>query len=185
MVAPTKPRRAARPRPTGDGGCGPCAARRCQIHLNLVTTQTVTSPWDKKPRKIMKKLDCSVPNLVYYLVCFNCPSGVTPHYTGSTVKFPARWSAHKGDLIRGRGKCCGFCEHWKVHHSHDYTDLSHVRIHFLDSCVDPGSAADFYPLLRNLEERWMVQMGSLGALDPVQGCNKKDDAKAKARTRGN
>ena len=56
---------------------------------------------------------------------------------------------------------------------------------FFDSCVDPGNAEDFYPLLRNLEERWMVQLGSLGALDPVQGCNKKDDAKAKARTRGN
>ena len=122
---------------------------------------------------------------MYYLVCYNCPSGVTPHYTGSAVKYPARWSAHKADLIRGRGKDCGFCEHWKVHHSHDYSDLSHVKIHFLDTCVDPGSATDFYPLLRNLEERWMVQMGSLGALDPVQGCNKKDDAKAKARTRGN
>ena len=106
---------------------------------------------------------------------------VLPHITRGPPRNSQLWSAHKGDLIRGRGKCCGFCEHWKVHHSHDYTDLSHVRIHFLDSCVDPGSAADFYPLLRNLEERWMVQMGCLD----VQGCNKKDDAKAKAGTRGN
>ena len=31
-----------------------------------------------------------------------------------------------------------------------------------------------------LGNRWMVDMGSLGTLDPVQGCNKKDDAAAKA-----
>ena len=52
MIAPTTPRRAARPRPAGDGGCGPCTAHRCQIYLNLVTTQNVISPWDNKPRKI-------------------------------------------------------------------------------------------------------------------------------------
>ena len=41
-----------------------------------------------------------------------------------------------------------------------------------------------YPALRHLEEQWMVQMGSLGALDPVQGWNKRDDAKAGARSWG-
>ena len=92
--------------------------------------------------------------------------------------------SHKANLIHGRGKDCGFSEHWTGKFT-TASDLSHVKIYFLDSCVDPGSAAEFYPLLRNLEERYMIQMGSLGALDPVQGCNKKDDAKAKARTRGN
>ena len=45
---------------------------------------------------------------------------------------------------------------------------------------DPGSRADGYPVLRHLEDQWMVQMGSLGTLDPYQGCNKKDDARADA-----
>ena len=124
----------------------------------------------------------NIINLIYnvYSACLNSDFFWYPLH-----KDQYSLQAHKADLIRGRGKDCGFCENWKVHHNQDYSDLSHVKIHFLDSCVDPGSAADFYPLLRNLEEKWMIQMGSLGALDPVQGCNKKDDAKAKARTRGN
>ena len=108
MIAPTTPRRTARPRPASDGGgCGPCASQRCQIHLNLVTTSTVKSPWDKRHRKIMKTLHCRKPNLVYYLICIDCPSGVTPHYTGSSVSYPGRWSKHKNDMIKVVGKCCG------------------------------------------------------------------------------
>ena len=87
-------------------------------------------------------------------------------------------------MTRGTGKCCGFCAHWKLHHSHNYQDISKVQIYFLDSCEEPGSKEDGYPALRHLEEQWMVQMGSLGALDPVQGWNKRDDAKAGARAWG-
>ena len=36
-------------------------------------------------------------------------------------------------------------------------------------------------IIEKLEEKWMVTMGSLTALDVTQGCSKKDDAKAKAR----
>ena len=60
-----------------------------------------------------------------------------------------------------------------------------VQIFFLDSCEDPGPADQDYPLLRKLEEKWMVTLGSLASLDPKQGWNKRDDAKAKAwRTGG-
>ena len=128
----------------------------------------------------IKNLHCRKPNLVYYLICENCPSGVTPHYTGSSVGFPARFSKHKNDMIKGVGKCCGFCAHWKTHHKNNYSDLSHLKIYFLDSCENPGSKEEGYPVLRHLEDQWMVQMGSLGAIDPHQGCNKKDDAKADA-----
>ena len=56
---------------------------------------------------------------------------------------------------------------------------------FIYSCEDPGPADQDYPILRKLEEKWMINMGSLAALDPQQGCNKRDDAKAKAwRTGG-
>ena len=58
------------------------------------------------------------------------------------------------------------------------------QIYFLDFCEEAGSKEDGYPALRHLEEQWMVQMGSLGALDPVQGWNKRDDAKASARNWG-
>ena len=127
----------------------------------------------------MKNLSCKMP-LVYYLLCSDCPSGVTPHYTGSSVNFPVRWSKHKRDLLQGKGEDCGFCQHWKLHHKNNFSDLSHVKIYFLDTCDDPGTKADGYQALRNLEDQWMVQMGSLATLDPDQGCNKKDEAKANA-----
>ena len=87
-------------------------------------------------------------------------------------------------MTRGTGKCCGFCAHWKLHHKNNYKDISKVQIYFLDVGEEAGSKVDGYPALRRLEEQWMVQMGSLGALDPVQGWNKRDDAKASARNRG-
>ena len=65
------------------------------------------------------------------------------------------------------------------YHKDNLQDLSCIQIYFLDSCEDPGSAEEDYPLLRKLEEKHMVNMGSLASLDPVQGCNKRDDARAK------
>ena len=87
-------------------------------------------------------------------------------------------------MMRGIGKDCGFCEHWARHHKNNLTDMSNIEIYLLDFCEDPGRKEDDFPHLKRLEERWMVSLGSLGSLDPVQGCNKRDDAKAKARWSG-
>ena len=52
-----------------------------------------------------------------------------------------------------------------------------IKIHLIqNACDDPGSKTDAYPVLRHLEDQWMVQMDSLATLDPNQGCKKKDDA---------
>ena len=111
--------------------------------------------------------------------------GLTPHYTGSSVNFRgSRWSKHKNDMIHGIGKDCHFCEHWAIYHKNDLQDLSCVEIYFLDSIEDPGPAKDDYPKLRKLEEKWMVNLGSLATLDPAQGCNRRDDAKAKSFRQG-
>ena len=60
-----------------------------------------------------------------------------------------------------------------------------LRVYFLlDSVVDPGRKQDDYPHLKRLEEVWMVTLGSLGTMDPAQGCNKRDDAKAGTKTLG-
>ena len=83
-------------------------------------------------------------------------------------------------MKKGKGDCCGFCEHWKLHHKNNFSDLSNVKIYFLDTTDEPGTQEDGYQAMRTLEDQWMVQMGSLGALDSNQGCNKKDDAKANA-----
>ena len=186
MVAPTVPRRVPRPRPgsgSDTGGCGPCDANRCQIHRNLVTSTSVISPWDGRSKKIHKTLNCKTQNLVYYLKCTRCPMGpnLTPHYVGSSVNFRgSRWSKHKNAMLKGDGSDCHFCEHWAIYHKNDLQDLSCIQIYFLDSCEDPGPAEEDYPLLRKLEEKHMVNMGSLASLDPIQGCNKRDDAKAKS-----
>ena len=127
-----------------------------------------------------KQLNCSTPNLVYYLKCGQCPCPGIPHYTGSTVDFKARWRSHKSDMTRLAGRCCNFCEHWSRHHSGAPNDLGGVQIFFLDSVEDPGPKAEGYPKLRQLESKWMVDLGSLGSLDPLQGCNRKDDAAARA-----
>ena len=63
-----------------------------------------------------------------------------------------------------------------------YKDFSSVKIYFLDTCDNPGDLANDYAGLRKVEEKWMVNMGSLCTMDHQQGVNKKDDAKA--RTRG-
>ena len=185
LVAPTRPRRQPRP-PRGDGGCRPCPSNRDQIHAWLVTTNRVKSPWDGRIHKIYKVLTCITPNLIYYLVCTDCPGrpGVTPHYTGSSVCVKRRISAHKSDMSRGVGKDCGFCEHWATFHRGQLQDFSKLRIYFLDCCEDPGRREDDYPNLKRLEERWMVTLGSLASLDPVAGMNKRDDAKAGARNWG-
>ena len=182
MICPTKPRRQPRPPPVpmGERGCGPCGSNICQVHHNLVTTNTVISPWDRRPRKIQKKLSCATPNLVYYFKCTGCPAPGTPHYTGSTVNFKNRWRQHKSDMTRLVGKCCNFCEHWSRYHTDNPRDLSGVEIYFLDSVENAGEREDGYPNLRRLEERLMVDRGSLGVLDPLQGCNKRDDTAARA-----
>ena len=91
-----------------------------------------------------------------------------------------RWRAHKADMTKGVVKDCGFCKHWKQYHGANYKDLSSVKVYLLDSCANPGRKEDDWPGLRRLEERWYTDLGSLGLLDSVQGCNKKDDARAGA-----
>ena len=91
------------------------------------------------------------------------------------MNFPRRWSQHKRNMEQGLGIDCNFCAHWKQFHGPDYTDLSSVKIYFLDTCDNPGTFEDDYAGLKKLEERWMVNMCSLTAMDVHQRCNKKDD----------
>ena len=44
-----------------------------------------------------------------------------------------------------------------------------LKVYFLGSVDDPRRKEDDYPHLKRLEERWMVTLGSLGTMDPVQG----------------
>ena len=52
----------------------------------------------------------------------------------------------------GKGTDCNFCAHWKQYHGPDYTDLSSVKIYFLDTCDNPGTFEDDYAGLKKVEE---------------------------------
>ena len=90
---------------------------------------------------------------VYYLQCSPCPAGdnIIPHYIGSsanTNSMKIRWQYHKYDLVKGLGKDCGFCKHWKQYHGANYTDLSPIKVYILYSCANPGRKEDDWPQLR-------------------------------------
>ena len=76
-------------------------------------------------------------------------------------------------MTRLTGKDCNFCEHWKRFHRDAPEDFSGVEIYFLDQVDDPGPREEGYPNLRKLEEWWMVDMGSLGTLDPYRDVTRK------------
>ena len=57
-------------------------------------------------------------------------------------------------MLKGDGKDCHFCEHWAYYHKDDLQDLSCIQIYFLDSCEDPCSAEEVYPLLRKSEVKF-------------------------------
>ena len=73
-----------------------------------------------------------------------------------------------------------FKARWSRHHRANPRDLSGVEIYFLESVENPGSREDGYPQLIKKEERWMVDLGCLATLDPLQGCKKRDDTAARA-----
>ena len=56
-------------------------------------------------------------------------------------------------MKKGKGDCCGFCEHWKLHHKNNFSDLSNVKIYFLDTTDEPGTQEDGYQALRTLEDQ--------------------------------
>ena len=57
--------------------------------------------------------------------------------------------------------------HWEVYQKDNLQDLACVKIYFLDSCEDPGPAEEDYPSLIKLEEKWMITLGSLAALESL------------------
>ena len=62
-------------------------------------------------------------------------------------------------------------------------DLSSIKIIFLDQIDDPGPREEDFPYLKNLEGRWMANLGCLVSMDRVHGLNIRDDAKPKQKWR--
>ena len=158
-------------------GSRPCGHKVCQIHINLVTSETtpVKSYYDNRPIGVKKKVDCCTPNLVYLLQCEQHQK----QYVGSSVSFKGRWSKHKTDMTNARGEDCGFCKHWARDHKTSPKDLSCIKITFLDYVIDPGQKEEDFPNLKYLEGKWMANLGCLFSMDRIHGVNARDDAKPK------
>ena len=78
---------------------------------------------------------------------------------------------------------CGFCKHWAKEHKNSPKDLSPIKIVFLDQVDDPGAREEDFPKLKNLEGKWMANLGCLVSMSRNNGLNVRDDAKPKQRWR--
>ena len=97
-------------------GCRPCQHKQCQIHDFLKNSQ-VDPPvnfFNNRAINITKPLDCCTP-MVYMVYMLQCTRHMKV-YVGSTRNVKARFSAHRSDMINGRGIDCGFCNHWATEH---------------------------------------------------------------------
>ena len=160
IICPTNPVREPPPAPPlpsricgcqvpAGNGCRPCSHRVCQIHKNLVATETeeILSYYDSRPIKIKKTR--AVKNLVYLLQC----TAHEKQYCGSAVNFKGRWSKHKSDMTNCKAEDCGFCKHWAKDHKDAPQDLSCIKIVFLDQIDNPGPREEDFPNLKKLEGR--------------------------------
>ena len=153
IIAPSKPVRKARVQV--QGGCFPCnAPRACTLHQSgaLQQVNCIVSRYDGVKHSIRKRLDCSTPNLVYYILC-NCNNPAD--YVGSTKNMKSRWSRHKGDIRSGNWTACGLTRHFGENHQGDMEEaISALEVVLLDSCEVEKD-------LKKLEDTWMCNLGTL------------------------
>ena len=153
IISPSKPVRNARVRV--QGGCFPCnAPRACILHQagNLQRVNSVVSRYDGVRHFIKKRIDCSTPNVVYYILC---PCRNSADYVGSTKNMKSRWSKHKYDMRNSNWTVCGMSRHFGQHHREDMeVAISALQVVIVDGC-------DREEELKQTEDRWMCNLGTL------------------------
>ena len=82
-------------------------------------------------------------------------------------------------MVSSKGEDCGFCRHWASCHADNPTDLTHLKVVFLDQVDDAGPKDEDYPRLKRLEGKWMANLGCFFSMDREHGTNIRDDAKPK------
>ena len=113
-ISPSKPVRIAPPQGRGllSLWSTPC------LHQSgaLQQVQFGTSIFDQSRHFIRKRVDCSTPNVVYYILC-DCQHPAD--YIGSTKSMKSRWSTHKSDIRGGQWTKCGLTAHFGQYHRWD------------------------------------------------------------------
>ena len=183
IIAPTKPRRERRE--VEEPGSVRCSSRRCLLHDSgaLQEVRRIRSRRDQQEWLLPRRVECSTPNLVYYILCPcgwragpGSPEGAD--YVGSTRDFKSRWSSHKSDIKNGRWTACGLTRHFGNCHQGDWREaVARLRVVLLD-CL-PGTLDE--DRLRNLEQTWMHRLGTV-----YIGCNSRVElTSSNRRTWGN
>ena len=155
IIAPSKPRRMANQQQAGGRGCFPCSApRACTLHQSgaLQTVTSVKSSYDGVVHKIYKHLECTTPNVVYFI---RCVCDVEGSYVGSTKDMKGRWSTHKWDIRHDNWTACGLTRHFGQCHRQDIEGaINKLEVTLLDSCTEEKN-------LKKIEDRWMCNLGTL------------------------
>ena len=137
------------------GGCYPCnAPRACILHQSgaLQRVSFVVSRYDGGRHSIRKRIDCSTPNVIYYILC---PCQNPADYVGSTKSMKSRYSKHKQDIRNSNWTACGLTRHFGQNHRGDLeAAIGALQVVLVDSC---DSEAD----LKKTEDRWMCNLGTL------------------------
>ena len=153
MIAPTKPERL--PTVAGEKGCFPCnAPRACVLHQagTLQQVNHVMSRYDGTRHNINRRIDCSTPNIVYYILC-DC--GNVADYVGSTKDMKRRWSKHKYDIRNSNWTACGLTSHFGRHHRGDMEEaIGNLKVTLVDSVEEIKN-------LKRKEDNWMSNLGTL------------------------
>ena len=159
-IAPSKPKRVAGGAvgAVGGGGCFPCEApRSCILHQagSLQVTTKLQSRFDGVWHKINKRITCDTPNVIYYIFC---PCANPTDYIGSTMDVKCRWSKHKTDIRQGNWNACGLTKHFGSYHTGDMEDaISNLKVTLVDHWVGDLEERG----MKKMEDRWMVNMGTL------------------------
>ena len=91
------------------------AQRACTLHPALVRgpTSGVKSKYDGVLHNIYKHLECSTPNVVFYIKCV-CVAGGSN--VGSTVDMKGRWRTH---IRHSNWTACSLARHFGQNHQQD------------------------------------------------------------------
>ena len=69
-----------------------------------------------------------------------------------------RWSKHKRDIRQGRWQACGLTKHFGVYHTGDLeVAISNLEVTLVDHWVGVLREKG----LKKIEDKWMVNMGTL------------------------
>ena len=105
------------------------------------------------------KLNCSTPNVIYYILC---PCNNSEDYVGSTKYMKSRWSKHNQDMRNSNCTACWLTTHFGQYHTGDMeAAIAGLKVVLLDSCEDEQR-------LKKTEDKWMCDLSVMTGYSKVK-----------------